>query len=187
MAYTPTRSLLSDNLPLLESLLSHALKGEPLHLSYTPEEIGSAHYKLNRILNATQVFKDFKEGKFLSLRSLISFKFSPLDSTITSIPRALSFVPQKRTYLEALASLSADETSSVSMIEFHPTSDFNPSQDKEDLQHLFIKCSEIGWLLHHKALLTDENTGEISIGVSRVEEEEKATGFAALTSHQKGS
>ena len=98
---------------------------------------------------------------------------------------SLPFTSVRRTHLDALADLERDTSSSIMMMEFYLSEEFNPAESEDDLKRLFLSCAEIGWILHVKALIvSEEEDGLISIGVSRKEEEERATGFSALRSRK---
>ena len=187
MGYLPNRALLVANLPVLLSLLTYVKRGEPLTFSYRPEDLGLAHYQFNRLLHSAQVFQDFEGGKFASLRSLIRFKVSPSDSTITAVPvQGAPSTLVRKTCLDALEELEADKTSTIRAIEFYPSEDFDPLEE-DDLKRLYLQANEIGWLLHVKAVIVEpeDEGGLISIGVERKEVEE-TSGFDALRKRQTG-
>lgn len=186
MGYSPNQRLLEENLSLLQDLLAHVKRGEILTLSYPPEVLGSAHFSLNRILHSAQLFHAFEQGKFVGLRSSLALKIDAVSSTIKAVPRTSPYTPVRRNCLDALEELKADESSSIRIMEFYPDSNFDP-EEEDDLKRLFLQAAEIGWTLHVKAVIIEEEEdgGLISIGVERREIEE-SSGFDALRKHKTG-
>lgn len=183
MGYYTNRNLLIQNLDLLEEIHSAATRGKPLTLSFRPEDLDREHYRLNRLLKSTQVFTSFEGGRFVGLRELVKIKVDPLNSSLILSPSGIKAEVVRKSVHQALEELKEDKTSTVRMIEFYPTKDFNPSESEDDLKQLVLDCLSIGWQLHARALLTDEE-GLISIGVSRKEEEARR-GFAALNQQER--
>ena len=179
MGYHPNRGLLHANEELLAICLQVVMSKEKQPIAAaSPSDLSSLHYTLNRVLNSADVFTDFQGGKYKGLRAIIKLKQVNNPPGIEVQPRAADFKVVRKSWKDALAELREDLTSTIKMIEFYPSPDFDPSDDNH-VKQFALQLLEAGWVLHHNSLMRGEDES-ITFGVERKEVKQEQGGFNIL-------
>ena len=179
MGYSPNRALVTQNLDLLQGILSAVSKGEELRVSVPTEDFSSFQYTVNRILYSAQIFRDIFGGKFAPLREMVRMKTLPIENAIIFKPTGVKHSTLRRTVNDALSSIPSLK-GNICAFEFFEDKNFSFSSPP-DRERLKDTLSSIGWILYPNPVKGED--GLLSFVIER-EEKEETSGFNLLSKYK---
>jgi hypothetical protein len=173
MGYNSTPELITQNLSLVESILSKVDRDEPAVFRVGADaNIQTEQYRLRRVLAACDAFRSAHSGRFAGLGARCSIAIDYEKKTLVVRPKGGVNIKRFRPTEKDAVEFLIEQKGSLAMVEFFPSEIYSDDAFLRD-------ALTAGWKVQ---MATKMIEGEkISFAAEKVgENESRATGFAAL-------